>query len=964
MSVDLGTAHGKIVLDYDSGGAVRKAESDIDRLEKKAKDGDRETGKLGKSLGALGKGVSLVSLVGSMTSAAASAASMGIQIAGMVPQLASLAALSAALPAYYAGLYGSIAIVKLAVQGVGEAITAAFDPEKTAEFEKALEGLSPNARNFAIAVKEAAPALKEMQQGIQDAFFSNNLEQFIPRIVAGLGSMRPTVNGLAADFGKFAGELARVTVDRDSFWEFLDGSLQSVRGNLAKLTPAIAPVVGGLLDVGNVGLPLMDRLGTAVAGAATKFGTWMSEISASGQLQEWIDTALVTLRQLGGLVSNVGSILTSVFQAAGDVGGGLLGTLEEITGEMAAFLKSAEGSEAIRSLFSGIMEVARQLAPIFTTVAGAIMGALGPALSQIANSVGPVLLQVVQALAPALAPVASAFASLVGAVAPLLPPIATLASILAQVLAQGVQNLVAALGPLIQVIGTALLGAFQQFQPVVAAVAQIFPIAAQAGLQLAQAFTPLIPVLAELASTIASSLVAVLPQLMTAFQQLMPVIIQIVTLLAQNLVTALNLIIPLIPPLVSMFASLYPVLAQVLTWGLKLVLWVAQLGTALLGFIPTLVSFVASFVSGLVTGIQNAYNGVVSFGASIISWFQQLPGRIMAFIQSLPGRLLSLISNMMSGAATAVGFGAGLIVGFFTKLVPQAISAIASLPGKLWNLITSAWNGAVSRTTSGINSLVSFARTLPGKVRSAIAALPGQLSSLATSAWNNMKSRTTSGINSVVSLARGLPGKIKSALSSLGSLLTGAGRSLMTGLLNGINSGIGKVLGKIRGLASQVKGAFNSALEIFSPSRVFKRSGQNITAGLVKGLDSTRKKVAASAKKLVRAATPKAKQIKDTRNKLRALPINPIKSLPKVNLDKIRADLLAAQLKAAQERERQAIWNAKNIQTANNAGLYRLEVDGRVLAAFMIDAITGNPTVVSKAADEGARLASWAGARR
>lgn len=44
-------------------------------------------------------------------------------------------------------------------------------------------------------------------------------------------------------------------------------------------------------------------------------------------------------------------------------------------------------------------------------------------------------------------------------------------------------------------------------------------------------------------------------------------------------------------------------------------------------------------------------------------------------------------------------------------------------------------------------------------------------------------------------------------------------------------------------------------------------------------------------------------------------------------------------------------------------GPYQIEIDGRVLVAFMIDAISGNPTVVAQAAAEGNRLRSWTNTR-
>jgi hypothetical protein len=43
---------------------------------------------------------------------------------------------------------------------------------------------------------------------------------------------------------------------------------------------------------------------------------------------------------------------------------------------------------------------------------------------------------------------------------------------------------------------------------------------------------------------------------------------------------------------------------------------------------------------------------------------------------------------------------------------------------------------------------------------------------------------------------------------------------------------------------------------------------------------------------------------------------------------------------------------------------YYLDVDGKTIAGFTVDAITGNPKLVSKAASEGNRLIAWTGSGR
>lgn len=937
MSYDLGTAHGKIVLDYNGDQAVGKAESDIDRLKKKADQGDKSVGKLGKALGALGKGVSLGALVVGLTNGAAQAGALAIQVAGIVPQLVSIASLSAALPAVYASAAVAVGVLKASFAGIGEVVKEAFNTESPEKFNEALKKLSPNAQAFAIALREQAPALKEIQQGIQDAFFSNDFQGLLPRLAAGLKSMQPTLNGLAKDFGALGKSVAGFVLDSDASWEFLDNAAISLREQLAKIAPVIVPLLTGLRDVGTVGLPLMDRLGSAVAEVAGEFATWLSEIAADGRLQGWIDTALSTLNELGDVIGNVFSILNSVLGAAQATGGGLLGTLAEITGQFAAFLKSAEGSAAINALFSSILEIARQLAPVITTLVGALAGALGPALLRIATEIGPVLLETVEALAPAFAPLANAIADLLIAVAPLIPPIAKLVALLATALAGGVSGLASALGPVISMLSGGMLQALEELAPLVSEVLiQALPIAAEAGLELAKAFAPLVPAIVGFASALAQALLPHIPTLIDAAQRLIPPLVELATLFADQLAAGLIAIIPHLPAIIGFLVSMQSAIITLVGIGIKLIIFLNNLNQKFLA----LPGAIAGAMAGLREGVGNALGAVLGFltslGGQIISWFQTLPGRIIGFLKSLPGNLADIFETALNGAATIVGTIVGLIVGIVTKLPPRIGEALANLGSTLWARVTDAWNGARTRFSTGVSNATAAARLLPGRVASAVSALPGQLANVARNAWNRLVSAFNDGRNRAVANARELTGRIRSALGNIGSALYSAGANLIQGLINGISSGIGRVLNMVSGLASRVKGAFNSALQIFSPSRVFFDSGVNIDEGLINGI----KAKLANVKRM-------------------AITLADTVISPTVTLPAGAAGALSVGMNT--QPSRTAVENAADSRTF---GPYPLILDGREIASFVIDTLTGNPTVVSKAANEGSRVKSWSGSGR
>jgi len=851
MAYDLGTAHGKIELSYDGAESVDKAKKDIDSVGDKSKDTDRDLSKLGATLKGLGKGASLTFLTVGMTNAAAGAADLVVELLGIVPQLTSIASLASALPALFAGGAAALGTFKAITAGVGDTLKAAFDPKGAKKFAEGLKELSPAAQEFARAVQANVKPLQEYQKSVQEAFFSaSGLTKALPVVSDILEQFRPHIIGMAHDFGEVTKQVAAFATEGRTV-TFLEDSISTFRDALNSVRPAIEPILTGLRAVGEVGMPLLLNLGGAVGDLGVKFGNWLNAIASDGRLNEWIDTAIGTLKTLGGILQNVGSILQSVFQAAGQTGGGLLQTIEKVTGAFATFLNSAEGSAALRSLFQGISDVASQLSPVITTLAGALAGALGPALTRIATELGPVLLQVVQALAPAFAPLAKAIADVVIAVAPLLPPLAQAVALFAQLAAGALSSIASELGPVIGLLGQGLVSVLKELAPVIQqALVQGLPLAAQAGLALLQAFRPLLPVMIQFGQVLAQSLMDNLPALLSIAQQLLPVIAQLAAAFAGNLATALQAIIPLIPTIVSgivaflrVFYGIISVMLQVYTAIMQFIGGLAQIPGKIVEFVTAAKNFIVNGFNAVVTAVSTAITSIVNF-------FTALPGRIGAGLAALPGVVWNLIKNTATQAAFLFGQMIGTLVSLSINVPRRIGAALAALPGVVANLARSAWNAARSAFVAGVNAAVSFARQLPGRTRSAISALVGNLRSLAVSAWNALKSAFSGGINNAVSLARGLPGRIKGALGNLGSLLASAGRDAVQGLINGLRSGIGAAADAARSLGSSVMSGIRSTLKIKSPSKAMITIGRYVVQGLEKGLLGSAAQIKAASNKL------------------------------------------------------------------------------------------------------------------
>lgn len=933
MSYDLGTAHGKITLEYEGEREAERAEDDIEKVGRQAKKSDRDVKdfarSLAKAFSVIGKAGAITILTAGLTNGAIQAAALGVQLLGIIPSLVSIASLAGALPALFLAGATAVGVLKAAFAGVGDALGEAIEGDLE-KFNEALEKLSPQAREFAIAFKDAVPALKAVQQGIQDAFFSNNLEDMLPRVIGLLQSLAPQLNQVATQFGGMGKQILEVVTSAESI-RIVQDAVGLLQQSLINLTPAIRPILEGLRDVARVGTEFLEPFSTGIGDLATRFGLWLSQIANGGQLFSWMTEATSTLATLRDLVLGLGGALTGIFNIAEQTGGGLLNTLAELAQAANEFVNSADGSAAIGAAFTGILEVARQLAPIFTIIAKAILSSLGPALADLAIGLGPILQDAVTRLVPALTPLADAIVQLLLAVAPLLPAVAQIAAVLGVQLANAIAAVANVLGPFIEQFGGMLASAFAEFLPVAVAIGQrALPLMAEAGQQLAEAFAPLAPVFIEFARSLAAELLPHLPALLDAVERLIPPFVQLAGVVAEVLVVGLQALMPILPFLVSTFVGMVTVTSVLAGWLLRLVSLVIQLVSWLPRIPSLLISLGNTMRDAVVNGVTSAWNALSGFRDSVIQFFSELPGRIAGFLSALPGVMFNAFKDAADRALFAVGYGIGLVIKLVTDWPGMIARALSSLGGLVAGIFTSAWNTAVALVRSGVNRVVAVALTLPGRVRGAINAVISFVRNTLTTAWNNAVNAIQSGVNRAVSAARQLPGRVRSALSGLGSTLYSAGRDLIQGLINGMTSLIDRAVSIARNAASRIKDGIASALRIGSPSKVMVQIGKWTIEGLIDGMRSMLNALSRTAGAMAQAAiAPTASYTVSTAG----APVNVTFKPPDPSDG---------------EDGRPGTF-----------GPYIIQLGERTLAAFVIDTISGNPKVVSNAAKEGGRQGAW-----
>lgn len=317
-------------------------------------------------------------------------------LSGAAATFGQMAGAVGLIPAAGAGAILTIAALKLGMQGFNEALSST-DPA-------ALETLSPAARDTAVAVRDLRDEWEGMQNSIQERLFANTAEivsdlgsRYIPVLERGLGDIAGQFNAGATSVGGFLGEARQVAT--------VDDILGATGRTAGELAGSLRPLASILLDIVAVGSELLAEVTSGFSEAAEEAAAFVRNARETGQLREWMETGLSTIGDLIDLLQNLGSIVGSVFSAFQSEGAGLLQTLVDLTGQVADFLQSFEGQEALHALAEALNVVADVVADVLLTAfqqLAPVIVQLAPAVAELALQVGSVLVVALQFLGPLL----------------------------------------------------------------------------------------------------------------------------------------------------------------------------------------------------------------------------------------------------------------------------------------------------------------------------------------------------------------------------------------------------------------------------------------------------------------------------------------------------------------------------------------------------------------------------------
>lgn len=559
---------------------------------------------------------------GIATGAAGAASALGPLLSLVSTLGVTLVGLGAAVPAFAVAGAAAAGALTIAFTGLGDAIGGD---------EEALERLAGPARDFVGVIEDLKPAWEDLTKGVQGAFFDDLSDTF--REVAGkvLPRLKDGLETVASGLGDVAKAGLRAA-DSPRFLAGMDAVLEHTGAGFRALSTGVDGWVSGFGTLMSAFAPLIEQVGVALGNLGDRFGAWMDRAQETGQLQQIIQTMLDTLSTLAGIVQNVGSIFGSVFSAANESGGGLLGVIEDLTGRLDEFFKSAEGQEALQSFFSSLAAVADAVAPIVLEIAEAIGEDLAPKFAEIAEEVGPVFADLVSEIGDAIG------------------------DIDVKALAEGLADVLEAIIPLVDPLGK-FLGSVSEIDGIVPIVvgALVAWTVAQWALNAAMYANPIVWIIA-----LVIALIAVIALIVVNWDSVVASLKYSWDMFVEGLQIAFNAV-------KDFFIQWWPELLAIFTAGGSLIVgWIIDHWDEIKAFTSNVWNAIKDFFSGVWDQMVAIAETQVAATLAVIGWFKELPGKISAWfggvkdaavdkltalvdwVKGLPGRIKDAIGNLGS----------------------------------------------------------------------------------------------------------------------------------------------------------------------------------------------------------------------------------------------------------------------------------------------------------------------------
>lgn len=183
-----------------------------------------------------------------------------------------------------------------------QTLTSAFKPSADALAQaQAFAKLSTNAQTLLNTLLGMKPAFQELKFAVQDALFANLGPQLQQLVTTYLPMVKQFMTGLAQTMNQTFGQLVTL-LQTPAMQQSISNMLTNLGRAFAAFAPSIGPLVSAFAKIAEVGSGFLPGIADGFARAAEGFNNFIQKAAASGQLQQWIQTAMNVFGQLGPLL--------------------------------------------------------------------------------------------------------------------------------------------------------------------------------------------------------------------------------------------------------------------------------------------------------------------------------------------------------------------------------------------------------------------------------------------------------------------------------------------------------------------------------------------------------------------------------------------------------------------------------------------------------------------------------------
>lgn len=285
----------------------------------------------------------------------------------------------------------------------------------------ALSKISPNARALVKEILSLKSAWQDLKFSVQDKLFAGLADDVKPLAKIYLPLLKDGLGGIAIGFNEIIKNVLTFLKTSEA-----TNNIRQIFTNtglaVGNLSTTVRDLLAAFLDIAAVGTDFLPGIASGANNAAASFRLFISAARESGKLKEWMQGGIDAFNTIWQLLKNLASIIGTVFSAFDQEGGGALNTLTNLTGQIAKFLKSAQGQEALHSLGRILASIGGAVGQVFLSfldVAANLLVKLEPLITAFADAAGTYLAGGLQVLGAILGPIAS----LLGFLGPSLGPV-------------------------------------------------------------------------------------------------------------------------------------------------------------------------------------------------------------------------------------------------------------------------------------------------------------------------------------------------------------------------------------------------------------------------------------------------------------------------------------------------------------------------------------------------------------